>query len=99
MKDFDYNEFKKEFSSSDLCGLEYLEKTIIKDYKTRIGADYSYYDYIINLFHATRCLNECIFIQQQTNVKNNFESDLYFETRDLLFKELNFDLEDLFEEV
>lgn len=97
---FDYNKFKEEINDSDLLGLEYLEKTMIRDFKDRlndnIGNDYTYYDYIINLYHATRCLNECIFMHEQTKVKNNFESDIYFKTRDLLFKELGFNVEDIF---
>lgn len=102
MEKFNYNEFKKEFSYGDLSGLEYLEKTLIREYKDKINDNidkYSYYDYIINLFRATRCLNECMFIYEQTNVKNNFNYDLYTETRDLLFKEIGFNLEDLFKEV
>ena len=98
--EFDYEKFKEELKDSDLLALEYLEETIIRDFKDRlndnIGNDYTYYDYIINLFYATRELNECIFIHEQTSVRNNFKTDIYHETRDLLFKELGFDIEKLF---
>ena len=30
---FDYKEFKKEINSGDLNGLDYIEKTIIRDFK------------------------------------------------------------------
>lgn len=99
--EFDYKQFKEEINNGDLYGLEYIEKTIIRDFKDRlndnIGADYTYYDYIINLFYATRELNECIFIHEQTRVENNFKADIYHETRDLLFKELGFDIEKIYE--
>ncbi len=94
--EFDFKQFKEEINDSDLLGLEYLEKTIIRDFKDRlndnIGVDYTYYDYIVNLFYATRYLNECNFIHEQTNVENEFDSDIYFETRNLLFKELGFNI-------
>ena len=103
IEEFDYNKFKEEINDSDLLGLEYLEKTIIRDFKDRLNdnikEDYTYYDYIINLYRATRCLNECIFIHEQTRVENNFKADIYHETRDLLFKELGFNIEKLYEEV
>ena len=35
-KSFDLKTFKKEFESGDLCGLEYLEKTIITEMKKQI---------------------------------------------------------------
>ena len=35
-KTFDLKTFKKEFESGDLCGLEYLEKTIITEMKKQI---------------------------------------------------------------
>ncbi len=97
---FDFNKFKEEINDSDLLGLEYIEKTIIRDFKDRlndsINNNYTYYDYIINLYSATRCLNECIFIYEQTRVKNNFNADIYHNTRDLLFKELGFDIEKIY---
>lgn len=100
---FDYKEFIKEFRYGDLNGLDYLEKTIIRDFKDRIndniGSDYTYYDYIIALFYATKNLNECVFIYEMTKVKNNFNYDLYCEVRDLLFSELGFDLKDVWERV
>ena len=98
--EFDFKKFKEEINDSDLLGLEYLEKTIIRDFKDRLNDniknDYTYYDYIINLYHAVRCLNECVFIYEQTSVGNSFKYDLYTETRDLLFTELGFDLEKIF---
>lgn len=97
--EFDYLKFKEEYKDSDLLALEYLEKTLIRDFKDRLNDniknDYTYYDYIINLYHAVRCLNECVFIYEQTSVGNSFKYDLYTETRDLLFTELGFDLEKL----
>ena len=98
--EFDFQTFKEEIKDSDLLGLEYIENTIIRDFKDRINdnvADYTYYDYIINLYGATRCLNECVFIYEQTRVENNFKYDVYTETRDLLFKELGFNLEKIYE--
>lgn len=103
---FDFQTFKKEFSCGDLSGLDYIEKTIIRDFKDRINDNidlYTRYDYIIALFYATRELNECVFIYESTKVENNFNYDLYCEVRDLLFKELGndfgFKLEDIYEEV
>lgn len=98
--EFDFQTFKNEIKDSDLLGLEYIEKTIIRDFKDRLNdniKDYTYYDYIINLYSATRCLNECVFIYEQTDVENNFKYDVYTETRDLLFKELGFNLEKIYE--
>lgn len=102
---FDFQTFKKEFSYGDLSGLDYIEKTIIRDFKDRlndnIGSDYTRYDYIISLFYATRELNECMFMYEQTRVENNFVYDYYCNVRDLLFKELGIDfgfkLEDIYE--
>ena len=94
---FDFNKFKEKINDSDLLGLEYLEETIIKDFKEEITLDYTRADYIINLFYATKKLNECIFIHEQTKVKNDFNVDIYHNTRDLLFKELGFDLQKIWE--
>ena len=95
---FCYEDFKKEFNCGDLCGLEYLEKTLIKDMKEKNKGtmDLTREDYIIDLFYATLSLNSCNNIYEMTNIKNDFIYDLYFNTRDLLFKELGFNLEDLF---
>ena len=100
---FDYKEFIYNYSLSDLSGIEYIGKTIIRDFKDRIndniGSDYTYYDYIINLYNATRSLNECVFIYEMTSVKNNFKYDLYCGVRDLLFSEIGLDLEDVYKKV
>lgn len=98
--EFNFEKFKEEIKDSDLLGIEYIGNTIIRDFKDRINdniPDYTYYDYIINLYHATRCLNECIFMHENTRVENNFNSDIYFETRDKLFEELGFNVEKIYE--
>lgn len=96
--DFDIVKFSNEMLCGDLDGLEYINDTIIKNIKKIIknsGLEYTYYDYIINLYESVRCLNECVFIYEQTKVKNNFKYDLYCETRELLLDalgiEYNFD--------
>lgn len=97
--EFKYPIFKDNLKNGDIWGLEYLEKTIIRDFKDRINDNidkYTYYDYIINLYNATRCLNECIYIHENTSVENNFNWEIYANTRDKLFEELGFDLEDLY---
>ena len=98
---FDYNEFENEVNSGDIWGLEYLEKTLIRDYKDRLNDSiqdkYCWYDYIISLFYAVKELNSCNDIYETSNVENNFNYDLYFQTRDLLFEELGFDLNKLFD--
>lgn len=99
IKEFDYKTFKEELQSGDINGLHYLEKTIIKDLKEKCNDNYTgwkYQDYIVNLFYATIDLNCCVDIYETSKVINSFIYDLYTETRDLLFKELGFDLEDLF---
>lgn len=98
--EFDYNKFRKEIISGDIWGLEYLEKTIIRDFKDRINDNvdkYTYYDYILNLFYATKCLNTCNDIYETSNVENKFDYDLYFDTKRLLLEELGFDVEKLYE--
>ena len=96
--DFDIVKFTENILDSDLLGLEYINDTIIKNIKELTQEneiEYNYYDYIINLYHATRSLNECVFIYEQTRVETNFKYDIYTETRDLLFEalgiEYNFD--------
>lgn len=96
MEIFDYKEFKKEFDSGELCGLEYLGNTIIKDLKAKKEKErekdwlgYTRTDYILDLYNATMILNDCVFIYESTNVKNNFKWDLYSEIRDKLFEELD----------
>lgn len=102
MKEFNIKEFKKEFEYGDLSGLEYLEETIIKNCKETIkennkkmNNDFIKEEYITSLFYAVKELNNCNFIYECTNVKNNFNFDYYSSIRDLLFKELNIDLEEL----
>ena len=99
---FDYEIFKKEINGGDILGLEYLEKTIIADYKKKIKEkndvlNYTKEEYIVNLFYAVKDLNLCNEIYETSDVKNNFDYDLYFGTRDLLLKEMEFNLEDLFD--
>ena len=99
---FDYEIFKKEINGGDIWGLEYLEKTIIADYKKKIKEkndvlNYTKEEYIVNLFYAVKDLNLCNEIYETSDVKNNFDYDLYFGTRDLLLKEMEFNLEDLFD--
>lgn len=92
MTSFDYFKFKEEINGGDLSGLEYLEKTLIAEYKEKIQKDKGYFytkeDYIVNLFYAVKSLNACNDIYETSNVKNKFNYDLYFQTRDLLLKEL-----------
>lgn len=89
---FDLKEFKKEYSYGDLSGLEYLEKTLIKDLKEK-NKNSMYFtkeDYLISLFYATKELNYCNNIYE-TDYKQNakdFKYELYFQTKDLLFTEL-----------
>lgn len=92
--EFNLEEFKKEYSYGDLSGLEYLEKTIIKNLKevNKNATDLTREDYLIALFYATLNLNSCNNIYETTNVKNNFQYDLYFDTKYLLFKELGLEL-------
>ena len=96
MEIFDYIEFKKDFECGDLCGLEYLGSTIIKDLKAKKEEErekdwleYTRTDYILDLYEATLLLNDCVFIHESTNVKNKFNWDLYSLIRDKLFEELD----------
>lgn len=96
MQTFNLEEFKKEYSYGDLSGLEYLEKTLIKDLKekNKNTMDLTREDYLIDLFYATLSLNSCNNIYETTNVKNSFQYDLYFNTKYLLFKELGLEEEE-----
>jgi hypothetical protein len=97
---FDYKTFKKDLQSGDINGLEYLEKTMIRELKDKCNDNYTgwkYQDYIVNLFYATIDLNRCVDIYETSKVKNNFNYDLYTETRDLLFEEIGFNLDDLWD--
>lgn len=98
IEDFNYVTFKENLQSGDIYGLEYLEKTLIRDYKDKCNDNYTgwkWEDYIVNLFYATLDLNSCVDIYETSNVKNHFNYDLYTMTRDLLFEELGFNLNDL----
>ena len=60
--DFDFEYFKTEINKGDIFGLDYLEATLIRDYKDRLNDNYSsdsldrytWYEYIINLFEAIK---------------------------------------------
>lgn len=96
---FDYNVFKKELNSGDIYGLEYMEKTLIRDLKDKCNDNYTgykYQDYIVSLFYATLELNRCVDIYETSNVENHFNYDLYTMTRDLLFEEIGFNVEKLY---
>jgi len=98
---FDYKTFKKDLQSGDINGLDYLEKTIIRELKDKCNDNYTgwkYQDYIVRLFYATMYLNDCVNIYETSNVKNHFNYDLYVETRNLLFEEIGFNLDDLWGE-
>lgn len=92
---FDLVEFKKEFDSGDLSGLEYLEKTLITEYKKKTkdlfnekNDNYNRYDYIISLFYATKELNTSEIIYETTSYGKSFNSDYYTNVRNLLFTEI-----------
>ena len=91
---FCVKDFKKEFGYGDLSGLEYLEKTIIKNMKEINSKNNTMFftkeDYLINLFYATLNLNYCNNIYETDYKENgkNFDYNLYFQTKDLLFTEL-----------
>ena len=88
--DFDFQTFKNEFDMGDIWGLNYIGKTIIKDMEenNKNVIDITKEDYIINLFKATICLNTCNDIYETTDKARDFNYDLYYNTRDLLLKEL-----------
>lgn len=102
MKEFNIEKFKEEFEQGDLNGLEYLEETIIKDMKDKIQEDnkkgvidFTREEYITSLFEAVMYLNNCEIIYETSDIKNKFNFDYYAYIRDLLFEELNIDLEEL----
>lgn len=100
-KDFDYEKFKYEFSNGDLSGLEYIGEKIIKPMKEEIKQNYDplYFtkkEYIVDLYSATIELNYCNNMYETSRFKSNFNYDYYATIRDLLFQELEFDLEDIF---
>lgn len=89
---FNVEEFKEEFNCGDLSGLEYIEKTVIKDMKgeNKNTMYFTKEDYLINLFYAVLNLNYCNNIYE-TDYKQNakdFNYNLYFETKDLFLTEL-----------
>lgn len=94
-KDFNFKEFKDILNGSDIAGLEYLYENEIKYYNLFIPRN----DYIYKLYIATCSLNCCVEYYEsysQTKCENNFDYDIYTNTRDLLFKELGFDIEKLY---
>ena len=97
MTSFDWFRFKEKINMGDLTALEYLEDTLIKELKEKNKNTYFYTkeDYIINLFYAVKYLNTCNDIYETSDVKNNFDYDLYFAAKDLLLKELG--VESLYE--
>ena len=100
IEDFNLEGFTGALNNGDIYGLDYLEKTIIKKIKeininTKISK-YTKEEYIANLFYAVKYLNNCIDIYESCHIENNFKYDLYTETRDLLFKELGFNVEKLY---
>ena len=96
---FNYEEFKKEFQSSYLSGLQYIEKTLYIEWKNKPYelVDYTKEEYLMSLFGAVMYLNYCNQVYEcSRKTKTMFNYDYYAEIRDLLFKELGFDLEDLY---
>lgn len=95
MTSFDCYKFKEELDSGDINGLDYLEETLIKDYKEKMKNDKSMFytkeEYIIALFYAVKQLNICNDVyetQSHNGIGKNFNYDLYFESKALLLKEL-----------
>lgn len=85
---FDIVKFNNEIQDSDLLGLEYINDTIIKNIQEELKNEkidkYSYNDYINNLYSSVRCLNECVFMYECTDIKTNFNYDLYCNAKELL---------------
>ena len=95
MEKFDIKKFIEEYKNGDIWGLEYLEKTLITEYKEEnrklflSGAiGYTKYDYVINLFYATKELNTCNDIYETDSIGASFDYDIYFKMKDLLFSEI-----------
>lgn len=83
-KDFNKKEFKELIESSDLLGLEYLFENEIKFYtRFRFRENYIYM-----LYNATMYLNKVIELTEKCDFENNFNRDLYFDTKIQLLKEL-----------
>ena len=93
-KNFNYECFKLELENSDLCALEYLEKRLINKLKEIVDkkGEFTREEYLISLFYAALELNNTNFISGLGEIENNFNSDIYFNVRDLLFKELEKEL-------
>lgn len=91
---FDLEKFKKEFEGGDIWGLEYLERTIIRDMieKNKNSKDLTREDYILGLFDAVKSLNWCNNIYETTKVPNKFNWDIYGIVRDKLFEELGIEV-------
>lgn len=90
MTKFDYFKFREEINGGDINALNYMEETLIAELKEKNKKSlfYTREDYIISLFYAVQSLNQCNDIYETSNVKNKFNSDLYFQVRDLLLEEL-----------
>ena len=102
-KSFDYDKFITEYYYGDLSGLEYIEKTIIKEMKNKIEENnkkgvvcFTIEEYITSLFYAALELNNCMTIyEMEPKIKTNFNYNIYTLVRDKLFEELGFDVEDI----
>lgn len=91
-KDFDYKKFKEIISSSDYQGLMYLYDNEIRYYNCLEVRQ----EYIYQLWRATIALNVCNNIYETIEFENNFEFDVYMNTRNKLLEELSFIIEDLY---
>lgn len=86
---FDYKTFMLEIGDSDLFGLEYMEKTLIKELKEKYDlVNYTIEEYIVSLFYAVKELNNCNFVYEMTNVETMFEADIYFNAKGKLIEEV-----------
>lgn len=91
-KNFNYEEFKRKINSSDICGLHYLWENEISFYSIFDTRE----DYMISLYSATTALNVCNDITETNDFKNDFDFNLYMNTRNKLLEELGFNIEELY---
>lgn len=91
---FDLEKFKEEYYKGDIWGLEYMERTLIRDMreKNKGTMDLTREDYIIGLFNAVMSLNWCNNIFETTDVENKFNWDYYWTIKSLLFEELGIEV-------
>lgn len=91
---FDLEKFKKEFEGGDIWGLEYIERTLIRDMREKNEGtkEMTREDYLLSLFYAVKELNYCVEIWETTNVPNKFNWDIYGIVRDKLFEELGIEV-------